>query len=75
LQKVAVAGLTVFNDSIVRAAFVHGIPLLDLRFFCNEGGDYPNPIEPSARGGQKIARAIVEFVERGPTSGRTEVFT
>jgi lysophospholipase L1-like esterase len=75
LQKVAVAGLTVFNDSIVRAAFVHGISLLDLRFICNEGGDYANPIEPSARGGQKIARAIVEFVERGSTSGRTEAFT
>ena len=78
LQKVAVAGLTVFNDSIVRAAFTHAIPLLDLRLICTEEEDYANPIEPSARGGQKIARAIAEYVHRGSSSGvlgRTEVFT
>jgi hypothetical protein len=75
LQKVAVAGLTVFNDCIVRAAFAHGLPLLDLRLICTEEADYANPIEPSARGGEKIARAIVEYVERGPIGGRTEVFT
>jgi hypothetical protein len=74
LQKVAVAGLTVFNDCIVRAAFTHGLPLLDLRLICTEDGDYANPIEPSARGGEKIARAIVEFVEQDPTGGRTQVF-
>ena len=75
LQKVAVAGLAVFNDCIVRAAFVHGIPLLDLRLICTEESDYANPIEPSARGGEKIARAIVEVVESGSIGGRTEVFT
>jgi GDSL-like lipase/acylhydrolase family protein len=74
LQKVAVAGLTVFNDCIVRAAFAHGLPLLDLRLICTEDGDYANPIEPSAQGGEKIARAIAEFVEQGPTGGRTQVF-
>ena len=75
LQKVAVVGLTVFNDCIVRAAFAHGLPLLDLRLICTDEGDYANPIEPSAQGGEKIARAIAEFVERGSTGGRTEVFT
>ena len=75
LQKVAVAGLTVFNDCIVRAAFAHGLPLLDLRLVCTEEADYANPIEPSARGGEKIARSIAEYVERGPIGGRTEVFT
>ena len=75
LQKVAVAGLTVFNDCIVRAAFANGLPLLDLRLICTDEGDYANPIEPSAQGGEKIARAIAEFVERGSTGGRTEVFT
>ncbi len=74
LQKVAVAALTVFNDCIVRAAFAHGLPLLDLRLICTEAGDYANPIEPSARGGEKIARTIAEFVERSPIGGRTEVF-
>ena len=75
LQRMAITALTVFNDCIVRAAFAHGLPLLDLRLICTEAGDYANPIEPSARGGEKIARAIAEFVERGSTGGRTEVFT
>ena len=75
LQKVAVAGLTVFNDGIVRAAFSHSLPLLDLRLICTEEEDYANPIEPSTRGGEKIAQAIAEFVKRGSTGGRTEVFT
>ena len=74
LQKVAVAGLTVFNDCIVRAAFAYGLPLLDLRLICNEGGDYANQIEPSSQGGEKIARAIAEFVEQDPAGGRTQVF-
>jgi hypothetical protein len=75
LQKLAVAGLTVFNDCIVRAAFAHGLPLLDLRLICTEEGDYANPIEPSAQGGEKIARAIAEFVEQDLAGGRTQVFT
>ena len=74
LQKVAVTGLTVFNDCIIRAALAHGIPLLDLRFVCTEEGDYADPIEPSSQGGEKIARAIVDALERGFASGRTEVF-
>ena len=75
LQKVAVAALTVFNDCIVRAVFAHGLPLLDLRLICTEAGDYANPIEPSAQGGEKIARAIAEFVERSAIGDRTEVIT
>ena len=75
LQRVAVTGLTVFNDCIIRTAFAHSIPLLDLRFICTEKGDYANPIEPSAQGGAKIAEAISRLLEHGFTSGRTEVFT
>ena len=75
MQKVAVAALTVFNDCIVRAAFAHGLPLLDLRLICTEAGDYANSIEPSAQGGEKIARTIAEFMERSPIGDRTEVFT
>ena len=74
LQKIAVTALTVFNDCIIRLAFFHRIPLLDLRFVCTEEGDYANPIEPSVRGGEKIARAIVETVQRGSAGSRTEVF-
>ena len=74
LQRTAVTALTVFNDCIIRAAFARGLPLLDLRLICTEAGDYANPIEPSAQGGEKIARAIVEAVDHGFTGGKTEVF-
>jgi lysophospholipase L1-like esterase len=74
LQRIATAALAVFNDCIIRAAFTHGTPLLDLRFVCTEEGDYANPIEPSARGGEKIARTIVETVQHGFAGARTEVF-
>ena len=74
LQRIGLTALTVFNDCIIRAAFVHGIPLLDLRFVCTEEGDYADPIEPSAQGGEKIAEAMVRMLEHGFALGRTEVF-
>ena len=74
LQTIALTALTVFNDCIVRAALVHRLPLLDLRFVCTEEGDYADPIEPSARGGEKISRAIAEMLQHGFAGGRTQVF-
>ena len=35
------------------------LPVSDLRLVCDDPADYANPIEPSVRGGGKIARAIV----------------
>lgn len=63
-----VAGLCVFNDTISRTAFEHGATMIDLRTICNEAVDYAptSPIEPSASGGGKIARAIMEAVSDGP---------
>ncbi len=76
LQRLSVAALTVFNDVITRQAFAHGLPLIDLRLVCNEASDYANPIEPSARGGEKIAATIARLVrEHDFTRRRTEVFT
>lgn len=62
LQRMAVAAETFFNDAIMRSAFEHGLPLIDLRLICDESTDYANPIEPSARGGRKIAGAIARVV-------------
>jgi lysophospholipase L1-like esterase len=75
LQRIAIAALTGFNDCVIRAAFAHSLPLIDLRFVCTEAGDYANPIEPSVQGGEKIAAALVRLLEHGFASGRTEVFT
>ena len=74
-QKIAVAALTIFNDVIIRQAVLAGVPLIDLRLVCDEDSDYANEIEPSEKGGGKIARAIVRVVnEHNFESGRTEVF-
>lgn len=75
LQRLAVTALSVFNDVIVLEAVAAGIPLLDLRLVCDEDSDYANPIEPSASGGRKIARAVVRLVRQHRFEGRTEVFS
>jgi hypothetical protein len=51
--------LMAFNDVILRVAFESQLPVIDLRLVCTERADYANPIEPSSRGGEKIARAII----------------
>ncbi len=65
LERDAAAALTLFNDIILREAIAAGIPVLDLRLLCNEPSDYSplSPIEPSQRGGQKIAAALTRIVE------------
>lgn len=75
VQRLAVTALTVFNDAIIREAFLAGIPLLDLRLICDRDEDYANPIEPSEAGGRKIAAATIRLVnEYQVERGRTEVF-
>lgn len=75
LQRIAVAALTIFNDVIIREAFMAGVPLLDLRLICNEGKDYANEIEPSVAGGDKISNVILKVVKEHDFSRqRTEVF-
>lgn len=56
-------GLMAFNDVILRVAIEHKLRVIDLRLVCNESADYANPIEPSSRGGEKIARAIIRALE------------
>jgi len=64
-QPVVRTALAVFNDVISRAAFARRAPLIDLRLICDEDEDYANPIEPSARGGAKIAAAIARLLAGG----------
>ena len=75
MQKIAVAALAAFNDVIIRQAITHGLPLLDLRLVCSEPDDYANEIEPSGKGGRKIAAKILELIETHDFSGgRTQIF-
>jgi hypothetical protein len=61
--------LTVFDDVILRTVDFR-LRVIELRSICTEPADYANPIEPSARGGMKIARAVARAVgamaSRGP---------
>ena len=65
VQRLARTALAVFDDAILRLASERGLPTIELRHVCTEPADYANPIEPSVRGGEKIARAIVRVVTGG----------
>jgi hypothetical protein len=58
-QRIAATALCVFNDAILRVAFERRLRVIDLRSVCSEPADYANPIEPSSRGGAKIAQSIL----------------
>jgi lysophospholipase L1-like esterase len=74
-QRLAVLGLTIFNDVIAREAFTRGLPLIDLRLVCSRDEDFANPIEPSVRGGGKIAAAIADALAAPEAArGRSQVF-
>jgi lysophospholipase L1-like esterase len=62
MMRVAKAGMTVFYDVIMRTAQKYECALLDLRTIFREDDDYANPIEPSAKGGEKMVRAILHAV-------------
>ena len=56
--------LCLFNDTIIREANAAHVPIIDLRNICTEASDYSavSPIEPSAQGGEKIAKVIVAML-------------
>jgi hypothetical protein len=60
-RRAAAAALAILNDVITRRVFTKRASLIDLRLVCDEDADFANPIEPSAIGGEKIARAIARF--------------
>jgi lysophospholipase L1-like esterase len=61
-QKVMTTMARLFNDVIIQCANDSDCPVIDLRTICTEREDYFNPIEPSAIGGEKIAKAIIDVV-------------
>ena len=74
-RKIAGAGLTIFNDVIMREAFARGVPVIDLRLIFDDDEDYANDIEPSVKGGAKIARAIATLLTTHDfTRRRSEIY-
>lgn len=75
-RRLGIAGLALFNDVIIRAAFAQGLPLLDLRLICDADADFANPIEPSGQGGARIAAAVAALVTSHEFGRhRSEAFT
>lgn len=73
----ASVAMAMFNDVILREAIAAQIPVIDLRYVCTEPDDYSHvsPIEPSARGGEKIVATIARIVRTHDfATRRTTVF-
>ncbi|MGI9483051.1 MAG: SGNH/GDSL hydrolase family protein [Hyphomicrobiales bacterium] len=62
IQRAAECALCLFNDVIQREANARGFSILELRSLLNTPEDFANPIEPSAVGGDRIAKAIANWV-------------
>jgi lysophospholipase L1-like esterase len=78
IGAVEVTALSLFNDVITTEAIGHGIPVIDLRRVCTDPWDYSpiSPIEPSSKGGEKIAAAIKRMLEQHDFSmRRTVIYT
>jgi lysophospholipase L1-like esterase len=68
-RRVGTAGLCIINDGIIREAAASGVPVIDLRVVCGDDADFATPIEPSVRGGSKIATAITSVVRQHDFAG------
>ncbi|QRM34429.1 SGNH/GDSL hydrolase family protein [Microvirga sp. VF16] len=73
-QRLVLTGLAILNDVITREAFARRLPLIDLRLICDQPDDYANPIEPSAKGGEKIAAVIAQVAVGTTLLPRSQVF-
>jgi lysophospholipase L1-like esterase len=75
LGRLARVPLSLLDDRIIRIGARLGIDVLELRSVCTEPGDFVSQIEPSARGAEKIARAIAGTIQTGPGLRSGRVFT
>jgi hypothetical protein len=75
LGPAELTALGLFNEVILREAFLAGLPVVDLRLVCTHAGDYSplSPIEPSTAGGSKITRVVAEVATSHDFSRRHSV--
>ena len=59
----------------MRCAIRSGLSVIDLRLVCSDPADYANPIEPSVKGGAKIAESIARAIGAGDQPPRRTVVT
>jgi hypothetical protein len=61
-RRRAATALAVLNDCITREVYARRLSLIDLRVLFDSDDDFANPIEPSVKGGMKLAQAVSRFV-------------
>ena len=69
-QQAAEGAISIFNDVIQQEAHRRSFNVLELRTLFTDHTDYANPIEPSAIGGAKLAKAMYAWVKESHVSGR-----
>ena len=57
------AMVSMLNDIIFSTAATYKVDVLELRNIFTKPEDYANPIEPSHKGGKKLASGIIEWVK------------
>jgi lysophospholipase L1-like esterase len=65
-QRAGESAISIFNDVIQREAHCRSFNILELRTLFIDHTDYANPIEPSAIGGTKLAKAMNAWVRTIP---------
>ena len=65
LEKPALTALSMFNEIILREAFLAKVPVIDLRLVFSESSDYSelSPIEPSSTGGAKMVKRLIHLLK------------
>jgi hypothetical protein len=63
-QQAAEGAVSIFDDVIQQEAHRRSFDILELRTLFDDQADYANPIEPSAIGGAKLAKAMAVWVEK-----------
>ena len=53
-----------FNDIVYKTARKYNADVLELRHIFTSPDDYANPIEPSHIGGEKLAQAITDWIQK-----------
>lgn len=68
-QQAIKAALQMWNSEILQAAIDQDCPVIDLRRVCTSREDFTRQIEPSERGGRKVAQAIAKYFEAPDACG------
>jgi hypothetical protein len=74
-RRASEAALAIFNDRIFKRSFAANLSVVDLRFVCDEDGDYASETLLSRAGVRKVAnvaRSALYEISREP--GRTRVY-